>query len=56
VLAKILAVFEVEFVLAAFFGGAGGRIAVLGRRPSDGVAELLVHKKKIKLYKKMEKK
>src|SRR5262249_47529049 len=34
---------EVEFVLAAFFGRARGRVAVLGGVGKDGGAELLVH-------------
>ena len=43
VLGEILAVLEVELVLAALLGGAGRGVAVLGGVGENGGAELLVH-------------
>ena len=43
VLGEILAVFEVELLLPALFGGAGCRITLRRGIAQDGGAELLVH-------------
>src|SRR5437870_5452161 len=43
VLGEVGAVLEVELVLAALLGRAGGDVAVLGGVVEDGGAELLVH-------------